>query len=522
MYSVFAIDVDGDGDVDALSASVDDDTVAWYENDGSQSFTERVITTLADAQSVFAIDVDGDGDVDALSASGGDDTVAWYENDGSQSFTERVITESADFAWSVFAIDVDGDGDVDVLSASAQDDTVAWYENDGSQLFTKFVITDEADGPYSVFATDVDGDGDTDVLSASYPGDTVAWYENGCGDSDASDTRAPTAAPSSSPSAAPCVVSFTETVISNTADGADSVYAIDVDGDGDVDVLSASREDNTVAWYENFLHWLADWHSERTFTKSVLSSSASAVATVFAIDVDGDGDVDVLSASMNDDTAAWYENDGSQSFTERIIPADSASSVFAIDVDGDGDVDVLSASYEDDTVAWCENDGSQSFTERIISDTADGASSVLVPGRRDAARRRALARALGDEGRAPRRPRRPRVARGRRGPRLLHGAAEVPRAAGRVGFLEPRARPLELGQVPEQDAPVQKLRLGREGGAALVGHDEHAVVADRVGVEHGLGVEVVAHADLLLRVELAQRAAAKGQGGARAHRAALV
>ena len=54
------------------------------------------ITTLADsARSVFAIDVDGDGDVDALSASYNDATVAWYESGGSQSFTERIITTLA-------------------------------------------------------------------------------------------------------------------------------------------------------------------------------------------------------------------------------------------------------------------------------------------------------------------------------------------------------------------------------------------------------------------------------------------
>ena len=110
--SVLAIDVDDDGDIDVLAASKNDDTVNWYENDGSQSFTERIITTLADeVRSTYAIDVDGDGDVDALSASLADDTVAWYENDGSQSFTERVITNSADGARSVFAIDVDGDGE---------------------------------------------------------------------------------------------------------------------------------------------------------------------------------------------------------------------------------------------------------------------------------------------------------------------------------------------------------------------------------------------------------------------------
>ena len=43
----------------------------------SVAFSERVITTLAEgAFYVFAIDVDGDGDVDALSASLNDDTIA--------------------------------------------------------------------------------------------------------------------------------------------------------------------------------------------------------------------------------------------------------------------------------------------------------------------------------------------------------------------------------------------------------------------------------------------------------------
>jgi hypothetical protein len=82
-YSVHAADVDGDGDVDILSASWVDDTVAWYENDGASppAFTPRVIATAADeARSVYAADVDGDGDVDVLSASGGDDTIRWYEN----------------------------------------------------------------------------------------------------------------------------------------------------------------------------------------------------------------------------------------------------------------------------------------------------------------------------------------------------------------------------------------------------------------------------------------------------------
>ncbi len=46
-------------------------------------------------------------------------------------------------------------------------------------------------------------------------------------------------------------VPFTERVISTTADGAVSVFATDMDGDGDTDVLSASFNDDKIAWYDN-------------------------------------------------------------------------------------------------------------------------------------------------------------------------------------------------------------------------------------------------------------------------------
>ena len=80
-----AADLDGDGIRCPLR--VLGNKIAWYENDGSGNFRRpAVITTAADwAQSVFAADVDGDGDLDVLSASSDDDKIAWYENlDGIQ------------------------------------------------------------------------------------------------------------------------------------------------------------------------------------------------------------------------------------------------------------------------------------------------------------------------------------------------------------------------------------------------------------------------------------------------------
>ncbi len=366
--SVFSVDVDGDGDMDVLSASYADDTIDWYRNDGNGNFTHHTIaSSVGRPNSVFAADVDGDGDMDVLSASEGynvpiDDghfgqgwreytegsQIAWYENDGDENFTAHTIATSVDRARSVFAADVDGDGDMDVLSASQYHDRIAWYENDGNANFTAHTISESADGARSVFAEDVDGDGDMDVLSASSLDNKIAWYENDGNES------------------------FTAHTITTLADGADSVFAADVDGDGDMDVLSASGFDDRIAWYEN--------DGNANFTTHTITNTADAASSVFAADMDGDGDIDVLSAShsFTPQKLAWYENDGNGGFTHRTGGNSTGrnASVFAADVDGDGDVDVLSASVFDDKIAWHENDGDESFATHAITVSANGAKSL--------------------------------------------------------------------------------------------------------------------------------------------------
>ncbi len=332
--SVFAVDVDGDGDTDVLSSSDLDDDIAWYENTNGlgTSWTKNMIWPAAFyAQCVFAADLDGDGDPDVLSASGLDDTIAWYENTNGTFGTQRVITTAANYAVSVYAADLDGDGDLDVLSTSTNDDELAWYENlNGLGNFgPQQVISTAGIEPMSVRAADLDGDGDADVLCASASDGTVAWFENLNG-----------------------LGSFgPQQVITTLANNANSVSSADLDGDGDMDVLSASVSDGKVAWYEN-TNGLGSFGPQQVI--DILSGARSIVAT----DVDADGDPDVLCAAY--DGIAWYENrDGLGNFGPQQVIAIStlhADAVFAVDLDGDGDEDVLSASHSLDRIAWQEND----------------------------------------------------------------------------------------------------------------------------------------------------------------------
>jgi len=325
--SVFAADVDGDDDVDVLTVdNAEEGRIAWYSNtagDGSAWIYHVIAIYSSFPQSVFGADLDGDDDLDVLAGGEVSGGIRWYENESGDGAIWSVrILSPVDDVVSLFAADVDGDGRMDVLSASESGDKITWHESTSGNgsTWSDHVITTSADGARSVFAADVDGDDDLDVLSASLNDDKIAWYENTAGDGSA----------------------WSEHVVSTSADGAASVFVADVDGDGDPDLLSASRFDDKIAWYENMAGDGSAW------SEHVISTSADGGTSVFALDLDGDGDVDVLAASYDGHTIASYENtagDGS-AWAEREIStsAYNAGSVFAADVDGNGEPDALAAS----------------------------------------------------------------------------------------------------------------------------------------------------------------------------------
>ena len=363
--SVVVADIDSDGDADVLSAAFAFGEIAWYPNtDGLGTFGPPILITSQaySAIQVLAADLDGDGDPDALSLSESPDLIAWYENtDGYGSFGPmRQITTQIDHGNEIFTADLDGDGDKDVLSASYHDDLIAWYENtDGAGSFgAQRIITDQAHGACSVAAADLDGDGDHDVLSAAWEDGEIVWYENSTGTG----------------------VFGAKQIIVDQALAADAVATADIDGDGDQDVLSTTffnpLDDGELAWSEN-LGGLGTFGPPQA-----ISTALYGEAAILSVDDDGDGDLDVVSTSSLGSRLARYENtDGLGSFgpQESITTvAEGAIDVIAADLDGDGDLDALSASFDDDKIVRNENiDGYGFFgTERLISTEVERATSV--------------------------------------------------------------------------------------------------------------------------------------------------
>jgi VCBS repeat protein/type IX secretion system substrate protein len=315
--------------------------------------SEIIVSTLADgASSVCLADFDGDGDLDLASSSMYDDKIAWYRNlDGSGTFsTELVITTTAMEAMSVCAADLDGDGDQDILAASRANNMVAWYENaNGLGSFgAAQVLANDENGIARVLAADLDHDGDLDVLTAAYNDDRVAWYMNMDGQG-----------------------TFSPRIVITTATNEPTFIATaDIDGDGDLDLLSSSSLDGKIAWYAN-------QNGSGIFGGQQIIAYQSLARCVAAADIDGDGDLDVLSTANGTDRVAWYENtDGAGTFGEIntiSIGMNDPQCLTVADLDWDGDNDVVAISFHDDKVFGYENiDGNGTFDSQQMSVTADG------------------------------------------------------------------------------------------------------------------------------------------------------
>ena len=130
-------DIDGDGDIDVLGASaassVDDD-ISWWENlDGSgTSWTKHIVDgDFWNTRSVYAEDIDRDGDMDILGASYNECDIAWWENlNGSCTVYDKHLIIDGDFpgATSVYMEDINGDGIKDVIGASLTWDLINWWD----------------------------------------------------------------------------------------------------------------------------------------------------------------------------------------------------------------------------------------------------------------------------------------------------------------------------------------------------------------------------------------------------------
>ena len=159
-------------------------------------------------------------------------------------------------------------------------------------------------------------------------------------------------------------------------DASDEGFGVaDVDGDGDLDLVSGFRTEGgdpevptVVVWFENPGTVVPDW------ARHEVGVTDHATDRVEAADLDGDGMTDIVIAEerypgLEPDASlyAYFQRDTGW-VREKVVTQYSMNNLSLTDLDRDGDTDILTSEHKgpDLSLQLWTNDGSGSFTRREI------------------------------------------------------------------------------------------------------------------------------------------------------------
>ena len=118
-------------------------------------------------------DINGDGELDLITANYGTNTLTVLTNNGSGVFGSNATLVVGNGPFSVAAVDLNGDGKLDLISANYDDGTLTVLTNNGGGAFGFNATIAVGTHPAQVVAADVNGDGKPDLICANEGDNTL-------------------------------------------------------------------------------------------------------------------------------------------------------------------------------------------------------------------------------------------------------------------------------------------------------------------------------------------------------------
>jgi hypothetical protein len=345
--AISVMDMNGDGKPDIVSGAY------WYENPGSAGIEwkrrqfryigaypfgiagEKKIEFTADCAQ-FNIDVNHDGALDLVTAAWQTDGIWWYENPKKPDAfwnEKHLICHSHATEGMVYA-DINGDGVPDVAAAHYVPSNLIWINFAGKEPVVHYVGGKEADG-HGVGVADITGNGKMDLLSVH------GWLENVDADRDK-------------------WVWHPEWELGAAGF---PILGYDVNGDGKMDIIYGHGHAFGLYWLEQKVSG-----GKRTWERHVIDNSFSEAHALKLADIDGDGEVELITGKryrgdpdpgLYMPLCIFYYKIDRRTGTFSRFPisyngtAEIGCQIIVTDIDGDGDQDVLVAGKTG--VHWLEN-----------------------------------------------------------------------------------------------------------------------------------------------------------------------
>lgn len=294
------------------------DAQPTIKKSGSVVFKKHIISPVFVSEGVAVADVNKDGKMDILAGR------YWFQAPGWQQHTIHSDTLNPVPGYSTsflnYSMDVNNDGWPDLIRFDQPGGICVWYQNPQNKktLWQSHLILATAGNENPAFA-DVDGYGRMDIICNDITSKQVIWLQSPMAKND---------------------TVWQRHIISNDATRGTDKYTHglgwgDVNKDGRNDVIIKS------GW----------WQSPQTVTDSNWvfheANFGADCSNMFVLDVDKDGDQDIISSSAHDYGIWWYEqqkdNNGNSTWVTHTISQlfSESHSLVLEDVNGDGYPDLV-------------------------------------------------------------------------------------------------------------------------------------------------------------------------------------
>jgi hypothetical protein len=335
-------DFDSDGDLDAFATIRGDFDqmlkIKVWRNNGNGTFSAPIeFATGQGPVGIVIADFTGDSKPDVVTANYGGSSISILRHNGltgnSAGFLAPVTFSTGNHAEKIAAADVNNNGILDVVVGgqvgTGFDATLAVMINTGNGNFAAPVAYDPApDARFdstAVALTDLDNDGDVDLIGGGL-------YSNGSIDNGAVTIRRNNG--NGTFGSAEIIMFTNPNYVSNPKELTTGF----INSDGFPDIVAAVPSGRAI---EGFV--VVTSNGSGGFNTPVYYEASQQTFDVAVVDLDDDGDGDVITLANSSAAVTVHENPGDGSFQvlTRYEVASLSDAVESADIDNDGDIDIV-------------------------------------------------------------------------------------------------------------------------------------------------------------------------------------